>query len=357
MNKNLLLLGVGGAGSTMVRGVTRAFATPMAAHIVDTDAASGAENDIPFTLLGGSRLAGRGSGGQAAEARAAFEDDPGVLDSVFNGLRTCVVLTALGGGTGGGATGGILKRLHARGVSTMLFATLPFSFEGADRERAARAEAATLARDADVSVFLPLDDLVAGRDNMSEALRQAHDMVSSGVTLFWRLLEKPGYLRVDPERLHSAILGAGRARFASASASGPNRVGEVLAALAASPLLTRANGAAPVRTILAGVLAGDDLRLSEVAAVASGLSAAFGHEAKLEIGTVNDEQTFSGRLAVTALLFEESPAAAAKPASRTSGARSPLAARDRFSQTDKTIWEGEDLDIPTYLRRNLTLDR
>ena len=32
MNKNLLLLGVGGAGSTMVRGVTRAFATPMAAH-------------------------------------------------------------------------------------------------------------------------------------------------------------------------------------------------------------------------------------------------------------------------------------------------------------------------------------
>jgi len=357
MNKSLLLLGVGGAGTTMVRGVTRAFGTPMRVHVTDTDAASGAEGDIPFTLLGGSRLAGRGSGGQSAEARAAFEDDPSALDAVFDGLRTCVVLTALGGGTGGGATGGILKRLHASGISTMLFATLPFSFEGADRERAARSEAATLAREADVSVFLPLDDLVSGKDNMAEALRQAHDMVSSGVTLLWRLIEKPGYLRLDPERLHAAITGAGRARFAAASATGDDRVGTVLAALAESPLLARTKDSAPVRTILAGVLAGDDLRLSEVAAVASGLSAAFGPEAKLEIGTVNDELTFSGRLAVAVMLFEESPALAAQPAARAAAARSPLAAHDRFGKTDKTIWEGEDLDIPTYLRRNLTLDR
>jgi cell division protein FtsZ len=356
MNKNLLLLGVGGAGTTMVRGVTRAFSSPMHAHAVDTDAASGSEGGIPFTLLGGNRLAGRGSGGQPAEARAAFEDDPGVLDPVFDGLRTCVVLAALGGGTGGGATGGILKRLHSKGVSTLLFATLPFSFEGADRERAAKSEAATLAREADVSVFLPLDDLVAGVDNMTEALRQAHDMVSSGVTLLWRLLEKPGYIRMDPERLHAAIAGAGRARFAAAAAAGENRVGDVLAALAANPLLSRSNGAAPVRTIVAGVLAGDDLRLSEVAAVASGLSAAFGPDAKLEIGTVNDEQTFSGRLAVSVLLFEESPAAASKPAA-LAAARNPLAAHDRFGKTDKTIWEGEDLDIPTYLRRNLTLEK
>ena len=357
MNKDLLLLGVGGAGVTMVRGVTRAFATPMNVHATDTDAASGSDGDMPFTLIGGSRLAGRGSGGQPAEARAAFEDDPGILDAVFDGIRTCVVLTALGGGTGGGATNGILKRLHSRGVSTLLFATLPFSFEGADRERAAKAEAATLAREADVSVFLPFDDLVAGIDNMSDALRQAHDVVSSGVTLLWRLLEKPGYLRLDPERLHSAIVGAGRARFAAASASGDDRVSSILASLAASPLLSRSNGASPVRTILTGVLAGDDLRLSEVAAVASGLSAAFGPSAKLEIGTVNDEQTFSGRLTVCVLFFEESPDVPSKSASRATASRSPLAVHDRFCKTDKTIWEGEDLDIPTYLRRNLTLER
>lgn len=356
MSRDILLLGVGGAGAVMTRGVLRAFGSPMDAHIADTDAASGSPGDVPFTLIGGSRLAGRGTGGQPAAARAAFEDDPAVLDAVTDGVRTCVVLTALGGGTGGGATGGILKRLHERGISTLLFATLPFSFEGHDRERSAKAEAAPLARDADVSVFLPLDDLVAGAgtDNMADALRQAHDTVASGVTLLWRLLKKPGYIRLDPERLHAAISGAGRTRFAAAAATGENRVETALAKIAASPLLSRASGAAPVRTILAGILAGDDLRLSEVAAVASGLAAAFGPSAKLELGTVNDEQTFSGRLALSVLLFEESPAAATRPAH--SGERA-LAAQSRFGDTAKTIWEGEDLDVPTYLRRNMTLER
>ena len=356
MNKDMLLLGIGGAGTIMTRGVLRAFGSPINAHAADTDAASGAPGDIPFTLIGGSRLAGRGSGGQPAAARAAFDDDPAVLDPAFDGIRTCVVLTALGGGTGGGATSGILKRLHAHGISTLLFATLPFSFEGHDRERSAKAEAAPLAREADVSVFLPLDELVseAGTDNMSDALRQAHDTVASGVTLLWRLLKKPGYIRLDPERLHAAIIGAGRARFAAAAATGENRVEEALAKLAASPLLARTSGSAPVRTILVGILAGDDLRLSEVATVASGLSAAFGPDAKLELGTVNDEQTFSGRLALVVLLFEESPAVATRPA--RSGERA-LASQSRFGDTSKTTWEGEDLDVPTYLRRNLTLER
>ena len=60
-----------------------------------------------------------------------------------------------------------------------------------------------------------------------------------------------------------------------------------------------------VRTLLVGVLAGDDLRLSEIADLSCGLSAAFGPSASIELGTVNDEQTFSGRLSVVVLLFEE----------------------------------------------------
>ena len=38
-------------------------------------------------------------------------------------------------------------------------------------------------------------------------------------------------------------------------------------------------------------------------------------------------------------------------------AEAALAAADRFSDSEKTMWHDEDLDIPTYLRRNLTLDR
>lgn len=365
----LLLLGVGGAGAAMTRGILRAFGPGIRALILDTDAQSGGvTGDVPFMLLGGNRLAGRGTGGQPASARAAFQDNPALLDSALSGVRTVVIVTALGGGTGGGATSELLKHLHMLGIVTLIFATLPFAFEGAERQRAARTASGPIEQHADVSVFLPLDDLVAGAgtDNMAEALQRGVDMVASGATLLWRILEKPGYIQLDAERLRNILMGNGRGHFATATARGPKRTNQVLAALAESPLLRHNESALPIRSILVGVLAGDDLRLSEVGAISSGLSAAFGDHATIELGTVNDEATFSERLSVVVLLFEESATAAA-PASpgeaalastgRSRVERGALSGNSRFRHTEKTIWNDENLDIPTYVRRSLTLDR
>ncbi len=75
----LLLLGVGGAGAAMLRGVLRAYGPDIRALAIDTDAQAGGNGDIPFLLLGGNRLAGRGTGGQAAHARAALLGTPSIL--------------------------------------------------------------------------------------------------------------------------------------------------------------------------------------------------------------------------------------------------------------------------------------
>ena len=95
-----------------------------------------------------------------------------------------------------------------------------------------------------------------------------------------------------------------------------------------------------------------------------GLSAAFGIGATLELGTVNDEATFSGRLTVVVLIFDESATATRKPTPGTArnttrehaGERS-LGHTGRFRHSDATMWNDEDLDIPTFVRRHLTLDR
>ena len=362
----ILLLGVGGAGTAMVRGILRSYGPGIRALAIDTDAQSGGTGDMLFLLLGGNRLAGRGTGGQPASARAAFQDTPSVLDSALEGVRTVVIVTALGGGTGGGATGEILKHLHTLGIATLVFATIPFSFEGAERSRTARTSIGSIEQHADVSVFLPLDELVAGAntDNMRDALAHGIDTMSLGVTLLWRVLEKPGYIKFDPERLRTILSGCGRAQFATATAMGPNRADDILASLSESPLLKQDANAAHVRTLLVGVLAGDDLRLSEVGIVASGLSAAFGLGATLELGTVNDEDTFSGRLTVVVLIFNESATATKKTmpgtvrhAVRDHAGERALARTDRFRHSDATMWNDEDLDIPTFIRRQLTLDR
>ena len=360
----LILIGVGGAGSAMARGVMRAYGPGIRALAIDTDAGTGSAGDgVPFILLGGNRLAGRGTGGQPASARASFQDNPSLIDPALGGARIAVVVTALGGGTGGGATGELLRHLHSLGIVSLLFATMPFGFEGEERMRVAKTSAGPICQQADVSVILPLDQLVAGTDNMKDALAHGIDTLASGVTLLWRILEKPGYISLDAERLRRILSGCGRARFGVASATGEDRALQVLKSLAESPLVGSDAARPPVRAILAGILGGDDLRLSEVGAISSGLTAAFGEHATLDLGTVNDEATFSGRLVVVTLLFEES--AVASPygkdeprgaASKAKGERTALAPNSRFRHAEQTIWNGENLDVPTFYRRQLTLD-
>lgn len=363
---SLLLLGVGGGGAVLVRGILRAFGPGIRALILDTDAQSGGNGDVPFILLGGNRLAGRGTGGQPSAARAAFQDNPALLDTALEGIRTVIIVTALGGGTGGGATSEIVKHLASRGIASIVFAALPFGFEGEERASAARIALGTIENTADAVVPMPLDALVSDIDNMKDALARAADTFATALTLFWRLLEKPGYIALDAERLRSAMADSGRARFATASATGPDRADEVMRSISRSRLLMAGGGRAPARSIFMGVLAGDDLRLSEIASVADGVRSLLGRKASFQLGTVNDEATFSGRLVVAVLAFEESAVArntvetrrTAREAVRSrKNAEAALAASDRFSDSEKTIWRNEDLDIPTFLRRNLTLER
>ncbi len=361
----MLLLGIGGAGCAMARGVGRAFGEGLRYVLADTDASTG-DDDEQFVLLGGDRLSGRGSGGDVVTARLAAEDSIDVLDESLEGVRLAVVVTALGGGTGGGATLEAAKHLRKRGIPSIVFATTPFTFEGEGRQQNSRGIMSMIEEEANASFFIPLDKLVGDTDNMDEAMRRGIGMLASAVTLFWHLVEKPGYIRLDAERIRHLVAQAGRGRFAAVTVQGPNRVPEAVDALTRAPLL--AEGSGPVRAILCGVLAGEDLRLSEVGKVAEGVRTAFGERCSVDLATVNDEQTFTGRLSVVLMLFEangrgedESATGSAIAApKRTKRGRSPLMpgpqGRGRFNNAEPTVWNGEDLDIPTFIRRNINLD-
>jgi cell division protein FtsZ len=359
------LIGVGGAGCAIARGINRAFGDEVRHLLVDTDARSG-EAGGPFTLLGGDRLSGRGAGGDIVAGRMAAEDSVEKLDAQLEDVRLAVVVTSLGGGTGGGATLETVKHLRARGIPSCVFATLPFAFEGEERERNARAVTSMIAETANASFFIPLDKLVGENDKMDEALRHAVDTLASGITLFWRLVEKPGYIKLDAERVRLLISKSGHGRFATVTVQGPSRAADAVDALARANLLTAGSGS--VSSILCGVLAGEDLRLSEIGRIADGVRAAFGEKAAFELATVNDEETFAGRLSVVLMLFEaggaaetgsdetEMPRRRRRHKARPTGLDAAPFGRGRFNNAVATIWNGEDLDVPTYIRKNINLD-
>lgn len=359
---SLLLVGVGGAGCSMAREVHALFGGPMRHLLVDTDQTSSLKGGAPFILLGADRLGGRGAGGDIVAARLAAEESISALDESFEGVRLAIILTSLGGGTGGGATLEILRYLSERGIAAILFATTPFSFEGEARQRNARGVLPLLAEVAPSSFFIPLDKLSAPAEAMEDAMRQALSTLSAGVAFFWRMLEKPGYIRLDPERLRRMVQGSGRGRFACVTLRGEGRARRAVEELIASPLLVE--GSAPVRSILCGVLAGDDLRLAELSTVADGLRNAFGRKCEFELATVNDQSALAGSLGVVVMLFEnqtgEGEGSGKRQSRKVRATRAILAAgpqgRGWFNNTAPTIWHGEDLDIPTFLRKNITLD-
>lgn len=350
--RSILLIGMGTTGSAWARDIAGAFNGTVRVLACDTDAAT-AQICEPFVLLGGNRLAGRGAGGDIVAGRMAAEESVAAIDPHLEGVRLAIVLAALGGGTGGGGTLETVKHLARKGIPSIVFATLPFAFEGENRQRHARSVMRMIEESANASFFLPLGDLAAETDNLQESFELAKARLETGITLFWRLLERPGYLRLDAERLRHILTRAGRGRFAAVSATGDNRAREALDTLLSQPAIRHGDGA--VRAILCGILAGDDLRLSEVGLVAGGLRKAFSEPVQFELATVNDDETFAGRISVVAMLFEttESDEAGNKPK------KSVLAAAQnagRFAKSEATIWHGENLDEPTYLRKGITLE-
>jgi len=363
-SSTMILIGVGGAGCSIAQEVARGFGDGVRLAMFDTDAASGgyaAEGE--FFLVGGDRLSGQGSGGDIVGARLAAEDSAEAIDAAFEGSRLAVVVTCLGGGTGGGATLETLKRLSRHGIPSIVFATTPFAFEGEKRLKNARGIMSMIEEEASAAFFLPLDKLVGGEDNMNEALARARDTLSSAISLFWRLVEKPGYIKLDEERLRQIISDAGRGRFAVASATGPDRAKKVADALLSSPLLS--DGSGPVKSILCGVLAGDDLRLSEISDIADTLKSAFGDKCAFDLATVNDEENFAGRLSTVAMMFETAGGKAAgsdeapqrtRHRHRVSSSAGSLV-KGRFKNAEPTVWNGENLDIPTYVRKSINIGR
>ena len=358
----IALIGVGTAGCAVAHGVCRAFGSEMRCLLADTDASTG-DSGEQFVLLGGERLSGRGAGGDIVAGRLAAEGSIKAMDEHLEGLRLAVIVTALGGGTGGGATLEAAKHLADLGIPSVVFATLPFTFEGDDRQRNARGMTTMIEDAANATFFLPLDKLVGDTDNMADAMRRAIDVVAGGVTLFWRLVEKPGYIRLDTERLRHMLSVAGRGRFATVTTQGHNRAEAAVERILKSDMLALSSN--PIKATLCGVLAGDDLLLSEVGTIADGVRNAFGGHT-FDLATVNDEATFSGRISVVTMLFEggsRQESESARPGSVMSGRRKSRGAlsvgptgRGRFKNAEPTIWHDEDLDVPTFIRKSLSLD-
>ncbi len=382
MNDNavsMLLVGVGGGGCRFASAAAMRFGPGIQAIGFDTDAVSSrAVTGMRCMLIGASRCNGCGTGGDTVKGNAAATDDTEAIRAAVSGVRVAVVVAALGGGVGTGATPQVLAIIKTLGIASLCVATLPFEFEGRERCTAAQRALPILEENADALVALKLDDLYSPERNapVPEAMSAAEGRLGDALTLLWSLVMSPGYISLGPEKLVS-LLGqsAGRCRFAVASAEGQARASECVGVLCRSSMLGSTPALDGVQAVLVGVLAGPDLRLAELSDISSRLRTALPPACSFNISTVLDGR-YAGTLKLVALFFDSmrvSDAAIQDSAAdeiqqagdeqrrrrRRQKSDSKLGASNstRFHGLEGTILNGEDLDVPTYLRRRITLDR
>jgi cell division protein FtsZ len=255
--------------------------------------------------------------------------------------------------------------------------------------------------------------IIDEQTSVLDAFKLAGELLADAVLGIWRLLSHKGLIEIHVADLCELLRGRhADCAFAVAQAAGPTRSRDVMDKLLAHPMLDGGESLSDADAVLVSLMAGPDLTMTEVNRVMEEVSRKCA-PAQVIMGAAI-EQAFAEQLAVTMIVARKSaeltdrettPRSApegldaqlmdrrptARPGSRfvppppvlppekmrqmlaeqSAGASRPRKARSkmrqgqlpleivskgRFDKSEPTIYKGEDLDVPTYIRRGVSLN-
>lgn len=369
----ILLVGVGGAGCALVGQLAPALPPVVRALAVDADAASLASCGVPDQVqVGRAVLRGLGAGGEARLGAAAAESELAELRRWLAGPAVVVIVTSLGGGLGGGAAPVCAGLAAESGAVVLGLATLPFSHEGEQRQTAAREALVALNVKAHGVVVLRNDDLlqlVPADAAVTEMFAQTRRWMGSALESLAGFFAPGALMPLDPGALRALLPVTGcLALFSTGEAAGPDAVAAAARAALASPLLPHGPEAQRADHLLIQVVGGPSLTTGECQAAVALLRGDLGGDRVTLLGARIDP-AHEGRARVTVLgASPPAPAGAAKPAKGRKSAKAADASqqlfgfaleqnlrRGLFGSTEPTLFNGEDVDVPTYLRKGIRI--
>ena len=411
----LKIFGIGTAGINVMEQLLR-NSLPGASFIaVNTDAQSLASSSASEKVyLDTKTLRGLGTGGDPERGRTVAEENLSALKSLCEGAGVIFLIAGLGGGAGTGIITVLARVAKEAGALVVGFVTTPFDCEASRCQRAFEG-LADLKETADAVICLPNQKvlkLVDESTSVMEAFKLTNDLLADGARGIWRLLVLPGLIPLHFEEVCSLLRDRhAQTVFATAEAMGPTRSREIIDKLVAHPLLDGGHILGKADAVLVSLVGGPDLTLVEVNRVMEQVRQQCQH-AHILMGAANDE-SFRERLGITLIAAKkaaENPAAgppgllgnealpsqllgedsSSRPNSRfvppapalppeqvnqlltrqSRGARARKAAtkmrqgqlpleivsKGRFDKSEPTIHKGEDLDVPTYIRRGVPLN-
>jgi cell division protein FtsZ len=412
------IFGVGSAGVQLLDALNAEEFAGAGFVAVNTDAASLAASSANVKIhLETKLLRGLGTGGDPERGRALAEEQFSTLKSACEGANVVLIIAGLGGGAGSGISPVLARAAKETRALVLAFVTLPFVCEGNRRQQQAQQGLEQLKSVADGVICLPNQKtfkLIDDSTSVLDTFRITGGLLVEGVRGVWRLLTRPGLIQIHFDDLCALVRDRhSESAFAFVEASGPARSREAVEKLLAHPLLDEGRALADADAVLVSLMGGKDLTMADVNRVMEQIGRCC-ERAQIIMGAAVDAE-MKNKLSVTLIAARnciaknelsistaDSPEQIVSSDATERGAGGPPASSDfsqradklsalqlhqreqavsrhgrarragnkllqtqlplaiiskgRFDKSEPTIHKGEDLDIPTYVRRGISLN-
>lgn len=389
--EKITVIGVGKSGVRILDTLTRLkAATRLHLVAIDTDRDSLDSCAVAETILADSGWRnGAGCGGDVIKGQRSLARERNRLGELLQDSTMLIVTGGFGGGTATGGVPIIASVASDRNLPAVYMMTLPFSFEGHSKLRIAEDGVKELLPTADVLMCLPNDLLFSALDAnvpADEAFLRADIEMARTILAITEIFRCRTLLSADFSSLRSVLhrrrsvccFGIGTAL----AADGLNRCHIALERMLQSPLMGGVDQLKNASAVILIMTGGSDMQLSEMKKAMEVAESFIPPTARVIVG-VNTDESYADTIQMTAIAVRYDKAdtpppevPVEKPFSRPVPApvsdRSENFSDDLFEQAELPlqniskgifvnstpfIYNGEDLDIPTFQRKMIGIDK
>lgn len=368
----MVVVGVGGAGGNAVNRMIDEDLEGVDFISANTDAQALRGSRAPVTVQLGKKLTrGLGAGARPEIGRQAIAESSDEMRNLLRGADLVFVTAGMGGGTGTGAAPIVGEIARELGALTIAVVTRPFSFEGKKRQKQGDLGLQELRRSVDTMIIVPNDRIlsVVGKGtSFKDALKKADEVLLHATQGISDLIRVSGEVNVDFADVRTIMSARGPALMGSGFGEGENRAQEAAQEAISSPLLDSVSirGA---EGVLINITGGMDLAIDEVTEISTIIQEEAGEDAEIIFGAVHDP-SLEGKLRVTVIAtgfespslrdepirpdFKPTPRPRPEPrVASVGGADSEIVPLKRFPERVVTREQLGELDIPTFIRRQM----
>lgn len=287
------VIGVGGGGSNAINHMFKQGIKGVDFVICNTDAQALENSPIPTKIQLGVNLTeglGAGANPEIGEQAAieSFEDIKSLLDK---NTKMVFITAGMGGGTGTGAAPIIAKQARDMDILTVGIVTIPFQFEGKNRNQQAQIGVEKLRESVDSLIVINNNKLreIYGNLGFKAGFSKADEVLATASRGIAEVITHHYTQNIDLRDAKTVLSNSGTAIMGSASASGTNRSKIAIEKALDSPLLND-NKITGAQNVLLLIVSGkDEITIDEIGEINDHIQSEAGNSANIIMGVGEDE--------------------------------------------------------------------